>query len=86
MKAAMLALDSFYGSFAGEREEVSRSDDAKSIGEGSREPRSRTRTTSRSEDPALKAHLQAREIVGGIEAAARDALGTINAEIRARRK
>ena len=39
------------------------------------------RTPSRS-DEALKAHIQAREIMGGIEAVAREALGKFNAEIR----
>jgi hypothetical protein len=84
LKAALAVLERLQGGLADDREEVSRSDEALSLGEGSREPRSRTRTTSRSEDPALKAHLQAREIVGGIEAVAREGLGKLNADIRAR--
>ena len=47
--------------------------------------RSKPRTTSRSDD-ALKAHIQAREIVRGIEAVAREALGQLNADIRAHGK
>jgi len=86
LKAALAVLEGLHGGLADDREEVSRSDDAKSIGEGSRENGSRPRTTSRSEDPALQAHLRAREIVGGIEAAAREGLGKLNADIRARSK
>jgi hypothetical protein len=82
LKAAKAVLEALHGGLADDREEESRSDDAKNVDEGSRKPRSRTRTTSHSDDAALKAHIQAREIVGGIEAVARKALGELNAEIR----
>jgi hypothetical protein len=85
LKAATAVLEVLHKDLADGNEEESRSDvTPKGNGDGSRENRSRTRSTSRSEDPALKAHLRAREIVGGIEAAARDALGKINADIRER--
>ena len=81
MKAAKAVLEALHPGLADGSEEESRSDGAKSAGDGSREQRSRSRSTSRSDDDALKAHLLAREIVGGIEAAAREALGDINAEL-----
>ncbi|HEX3721242.1 MAG TPA: hypothetical protein VHV31_00530 [Nitrolancea sp.] len=83
MKAAKAVLESLHPGLADGDEEESRSDgDRKVADDGSRDTRSRTRTTSRSDD-ALKAHLRAREIVGGIEAKAREALGQLNADIRA---
>jgi hypothetical protein len=81
MKAAKAVLESLHPGLADGNEEESRSDDSKTVDNGSRIDRSKTRTTSRSDD-ALKAHIQAREIVGGIEAVAREALGQLNAEIR----
>jgi hypothetical protein len=85
LKAAKAVLEALHGGLADGDEEESRSDDAKSADDGSREPRSKPRSTSHS-DEALKAHLRAREIVGGIEAVARDALGRLNAEIRTHSK
>lgn len=82
MKAAKAILEGLHGGLAdGDGEEKP------AEGEGKTAPapvtdRSKTRTTSRSEDPALQAHLRAREIVGGIEAVAREALGQLNADIR----
>lgn len=81
LKAAKAVLESLHPGLADGNEEESRSDDSKTVDNGSRVDRSKTRTTSRSDD-ALKAHIQAREIVGGIEAVAREALGQLNAEIR----
>src|ERR1700722_6890694 len=81
LKAAKAALESLHPGLADGNEEESRSDDSKTVDNGSRIDRSKTRTTSRSDD-ALKAHIQAREIVGGIEAVAREALGRLNADIR----
>jgi hypothetical protein len=87
LKAAKAVLEDLHGGLADGREEEDRSDDAgKGIGDGPREPRSKPRSSSRSDDDALKAHLQAREIVGGIEAAAREGLGKLNLEIRGRSK
>jgi len=81
LKAAKAVLEGLHPGLADGNEEGSRSDDGKSVDDGSREPRSKPRSTSRSDD-ALKAHIQAREIVGGIEAVAREALGRLNADIR----
>ena len=86
MKAAKAVLESLHPGLADGDGEESRSDDSKTVGDGSRENRSKTRSASHSDDGALKAHIQAREIVGGIEAAARKALGDLNAEIRDRSK
>jgi hypothetical protein len=82
-KAALqgVIIASDFAGLADGNEEESRSDDSKTVDNGSRDVRSKTRTTSRSDD-ALKAHIQAREIVGGIEAVAREALGRLNADIR----
>jgi hypothetical protein len=82
LKAAKAVLEALHGGLADDREEESGSDGGKAIDDASREIGSRPRSTSRSDD-ALKAHIQAREIVGGIEAVARDALGRLNAEVRA---
>jgi hypothetical protein len=85
LKSASAILEALHGGLADDDgEEKSAVDDT--IVTTPVNARSRTRSSSRSEDPALKAHLQAREIVGGIEAAARAALGTINTEIRNRSK
>jgi hypothetical protein len=82
LKAANAVLEALHGGLADGNEKESRSDSTDiGAGNGSRESRSRTRTPSHSDD-ALKAHIQAREIVGGIEAVAREALGKFNAEIR----
>jgi hypothetical protein len=86
LKAAIAVLEALHGGLADGNGEDSRSDDSKTVDDGSREPRSKPRSTSHSDDEALKAHIQAREIVGGIEAAARKALGDLNAEIRDRSK
>jgi len=84
LKAAKAVLEALHPGLADGSEEEDRSDDGKTVGDGPRNNGSRPRPTSGSDD-ALKAHLQVREIVGGIEAAARRALGDINAEIRERR-
>lgn len=86
LKAATAVLEELSGALADSSEEVSRSASGthNAAGTGSREHGSRPRTTSRTDDEALKAHLMAREIVGGIEAVAREALGQLNAEVRAR--
>ena len=84
LKAAQAVLEDLHGGLADGGEEEDRSD-GKSAGDGPHKNGSRPRTTSRSDD-ALKAHIQAREIVGGIEAVARDALGRLNAEIRTHSK
>jgi len=84
--AAKAVLESLHPGLADGNEEESRSDDSKAVDDGSRENRSRTRTTSRSVDAELQASLRAREIVGGIEAKAREALGQLNADIRAQSK
>jgi hypothetical protein len=86
LKAAKAVLEDLHKGLADGSGEEGRSNDAKGIDDGPREPRSRPRSSSRSEDPALKAHLQAREIVGGIEAVAREALGKLNADIRSHSK
>jgi len=86
LKAAKAVLEALHGGLADGREEEGGSDDGKAVDDRPRNNGSRPRPTSRSEDPALKAHLQAREIVGGIEAVARDALGRLNADIRAHSK
>jgi len=86
LKAASAVLEALHPGLADGDGEESRSNDAeKSAPSAPVKPRSKPRPSSRS-DEALKAHLQAREIVGGIEAAARAALSTINAEVRARSK
>jgi hypothetical protein len=86
LKAATAVLEALHKGLADGSEEEGRSDDAKSVDDGPRDIRSRTRTTSRSEDPALQAHLRAREIMRGIEASAREGLGRLNADIRAQSK
>lgn len=86
MKAASAVLEALHPGLADGDGEDSRSNgDEKSQPSAPVKPRSKPRLSS-SSDEALKAHLQAREIVGGIEAAARAALGTINTEIRSRSK
>jgi hypothetical protein len=84
LKAAKAVLEELHGGLADGDGEEGRSTEGKT----SPAPvitRSRPRTSSRS-DEALKAHLQAREIVGGIEAVAREALGRLNADIRTHNK
>ena len=81
LKAAKAVLEGLHPGLADGNEEESRSDDSKTVDDGYRKSRSKPRTPSRS-DEALKAHIQAREIMGGIEAVAREALGKFNAEIR----
>jgi hypothetical protein len=85
LTSAKAILEALHGGLADGDGEESRSDEAKSAPEAPVITRSKPRSSSRS-DEALKAHLQAREIVGGIEAAARDALGRLNADIRAASK
>jgi rubrerythrin len=85
MKAASAVLEQLHGGLADGDGEEGGSDDKQLPAIAPVTPRSKPRSSSRSDD-ALKAHLQAREIVGGIEAAARAALGTINTEIRSRSK
>lgn len=80
LNAAKAVLEALHPDFADGDGEEGRSDEEKSS-PAPVQPRSKPRTSSRS-DEALKAHLQAREIVGGIEAAAREALGKIKADIR----
>jgi hypothetical protein len=86
LKAATAVLEALHKGFADASEEEGRSDSiVTGAGDGPRDQRSRTRTASHS-DPALQAHIQAREIMRGIEAAAREGLGKFNAEIRDRSK
>jgi hypothetical protein len=80
LKAATAVLEGLSSSLADGSEDESRSD-ASNGDDGSRAPRSRSRTPSRDDD-ALKAHLDAREILRGIEAAARKGLGEINLNLR----
>jgi hypothetical protein len=86
LKSAKAILEALHGGLAdGDGEEGRSGDDGKST-PAPEKPRSKPRQSSRSEDDALKAHLQAREIVGGIEAVAREALGKLNTEIRSHGK
>jgi hypothetical protein len=82
LKAAQSVLEALHGGLADGNEEEGRSDEGKILDDGPRNDRSRSRTPSHS-DEALKAHVQAREIMCGIEAVAREALGRLNADIRA---
>ncbi len=82
LKAAQSVLEALHGALADGNEEEGGSDDAKHVDDRPRDNGSRPRTPSHS-DEALKAHIQAREIMGGIEAVAREALGRLNADIRA---
>jgi hypothetical protein len=88
LKAATAVLEDLYGALADGDGEEGRSDGVEKSAPTMAPvtPRSKPRSSSRSDDDALKAHLQVREIVGGIEAVARAALGTINTEIRSRSK
>lgn len=86
LKAAKAVLEELSGALAdGDGEEGRSSDDDHKSSPAPVNTRSRPRSTSPS-DEALKAHLQAKEIVGGIEAKAREALGDLNAKIRAHSK
>jgi hypothetical protein len=85
MKAASAVLEQLHGGLADGDGEEGGSDGKQLPAIAPVTPRSKPRQSSHSDD-ALKAHLQARQIVGGIEAAARAALGTINTEIRSRSK
>jgi hypothetical protein len=84
--AAKAVLEALHGGLADDREEESGSDSGKAVDDASRKTGSRPRPTSRSDNDALKAHIQARETVAGIEAVAREALGKLNAEIRSHSK
>lgn len=82
LNAAKAVLEALHPDLADGSGEESRSDEEKS------EPapattRSRTRTPSH-DDEELKAHLLVRDTVRGIESAAREALGKINADLRSR--
>jgi|GEM_PF-1440021 len=82
LKAATAVLENLHGGLADGSGEESRSDsDDKSLAMAPVITRSKSRSSSRS-DEALQAHLRAREIVGGIEAAAREGLSKIKLEIR----
>jgi hypothetical protein len=86
LKAATAILEGLCKGLADGSGEESRSDDEQhSSAMAPAVTRSRPRQPSLS-DEALHAHLRAKEILGGIEAAARAGLGTINADIRARGK
>jgi hypothetical protein len=82
LNAAKAVLEDLHPGLADGREEEGRSDEGKSAPvEGTREPRSRSRSTAH-DDEALKAHLLAKETVSGIEAVARKTLEEINLKIR----
>src|SRR5277367_75797 len=82
LKAAKAVLESLHPGLADGNEEESRSDDSKTVDNGSRETRSTPRTTPRA-DNELNTHLRTRETLRGIEAVVRENLGQINADIRA---
>ena len=85
LKAAKAVLESLHPGLADGNEEESRSDDSKTVDNGSRESRSTPRTTPRA-DNELNTHLRTRETLRGIEAVVRENLGQINAEIRSHGK
>lgn len=85
LNAAKAVLEDLHPDLADGSGEESRSDEDDKSSPAPANPRSRTRTPSR-EDDELNAHLRMRETVRGIEAAAREALGKLNADLRARRK
>ena len=84
LKAAKSVLEALHGGLAdGDEEEGhSKPKDEESDGEGSRKEQRSSRASRTSADDDLNAHLEARAIVRGIEAAARDGLAKINDSIK----
>lgn len=86
MQAARIVLRDLSGDPADELGEEGRSEGAgDGTGDGPQKNGSKPQPTSPEDPEAFKAFLQIKEIVGGIEAVAREALGQLNAGIKAYR-
>jgi phage head maturation protease len=85
LKAAQSVLEDLHGGLADGNDEEGRSDEGKTLDDGRRENRSKSRAPSHV-DPALRAHVEAREILREVESTIREGLKNFNFEIRGGRK